>query len=198
MISFLLLLLAPAALAILVLFALFYRRIYLVGDRTAEQVMPAISPLGAMGVHELFSRAAEHCLRANLTPNQFRRAQRHRILLALEYMGRISHNALVLQEWAHNEMARARATADRRHSYLSLDLIAASVKCRILSSMFSARLNWWRFRLALLPFDSPGFDALIKFGSTDILDFYRTMRSAAAELARGCDEIHRSGLAELL
>lgn len=192
------LMLAPAVLTSSVLFALVYRRIYLVGDRTAEQVIPAISPLGAMGVHELFSRAAEQCLRANLTPDQFRRAQRHRILLALEYMRRISHNSLVLQQWALYEMARARATVDRRQSHLSLDLIAASVKCRILSSMFSTRLNWWRVRLALLPFDSPGFDALIKFGSTDIVDFYRTMRSAAADLARGCEGIHRNTLAELL
>lgn len=193
------LMLAPAVLAGVLLLALLYRQIYRVGDRTAEQVLPSISPLGAMGVHELFSAVAERHLRMNLTPEQFRRAQRHRIVLALEYMRRISDNALVLQQWAMYEMGRARAAADQTHSHLSVDLIAASVKCRLCSFMMSTRLHCWRLGTALLPFTAlPSFEALIRFGSTDLLHLYSRVRTAAGQLSRSYGEVHQTKLGELL
>jgi hypothetical protein len=199
MISDLWLMLAPAGLSGVLIVGLLYRQIYRVGDRTVEQVLPSISPLGAMGVHELFSAAAERHLRMNLTPEQFRRAQRHRIILALEYMRRISHNARVLQQWASYEMARGRAAADQKHSHLSTDLIAASVHCRMCSLVLRTRLHAWLFRLALLPFAAPpSFEALIRFGSTDLLCFYSKLRKAAGQLGRRYGEIHQNKLAELL
>jgi hypothetical protein len=193
------LMLAPASLAGALFLALLYRQIYRVGDRTADQVLPSISPLGAMGVHELFSAVAEHHLRRNLTPDQFRRAQRHRIILALEYMRRISHNALVLQQWASYEMACARVAADQKRSRLSADVIAATVQCRMCSFMLSTRLRCWWLRTALLPFAKlPSFDALVRFGSTDLLYAYSRVRTAAGQLSRSCGEVQRNKLAEFL
>lgn len=193
------LMLAPTSLAGALLLALLYRQIYRVGDRTADQVLPSISPLGAMGVHELFSAVAEHHLRTNLTPEQFRRAQRHRIILALEYMRRISQNALVLQQWASYEMARARAAADQRRSHLSADVIAATVKCRMCSFMLSTRLHCWWLRTALLPFANlPSFEALVRFGSTDLIYAYSRVRTTAGQLSRSCSEIQRNKLVEFL
>src|SRR5690242_18870567 len=81
------------------LLAILYRRIYWVGDRTAEEVLLFLRPLDVLQVQDLFASGEERYLRLNLTPRQFRRAQRNRITLALEYIRRISHNALILQQW---------------------------------------------------------------------------------------------------
>ena len=191
------LMLAPAVLASIVLLALLYRRIYVVGDRTADQVLPAISPLGPMGVHELFSPVAERHLRARLSPQEFRRAQRYRMVLAIEYVRRISHNAWVLQQWAIYEMRQARAAGRQEPRQLSADLIASSVKCRICSMILLSRLNCLRFRTALIRTGGPSFDGLIRFGTTDIVALYISMRVAASLLSRRCGE-GKPSLAQLL
>lgn len=189
---------APGTLACVVLLALLYRRIYQVEGRTAEQVLPGISPLGAMGVHELFSAVAEDQLRTKLTPAQFRHAQRHRIVLAVEYIRRISHNARLLQQWAVYEVRQARATGNQESAQLCADLITSSVKCRICSFILLTRLNFLRFRIDLVPSTSPNFRALIRFGSADILELYCSMRTTASLLSRSFSQGTPAQLAQLL
>lgn len=178
--------------------ALLYRRIYGVRDRTAEDVLPFLRPVDLSEVHDLFNASAERYLRLNLTPRHFRRAQRQRIHLALEYIRRISHNALILQEWGTYEMARLRP-AGSELGHFAVDLIAASVHCRMCSFVLRARLHTWLFRMALLPFLAPpSFDMLIKFGSADLLEFYGKLRSAAGELSRCYGDANHTRLAQLL
>ncbi len=179
--------------------ALLYRHIYGVDDRTAEEVLPYLRPVDVREVQHLFSATAERYLRLNLTPSQFRRAQRQRMHLALEYIRRISHNARILQEWGTYEMARARAASNAECSHLSVDLIGASVQCRMCSFVLRTRLHTWLFRIALLPFLAPpSFEMLIKFGSADLLDFYGKVRNAAGELGRCYGEAQQSRLGEYL
>lgn len=191
--------LAPIALfAVAALLALLYRKIYWVGDRTAEEVLPYLRPLALEQVNDLFNAATERYLRLNLTPRQFRRAQRNRVILTLEYIRRVSHNALILQQWGIYEMGRARA-ANPESDHLSVGLIDASVHCRMSSFVVRLRLHTWLFRLALLPFASPpSFETLIQFGIDELLDFYAKMRIAAAELGHYYGEVHQNKLVEFL
>lgn len=191
--------LAPIALfAVAALLALLYRKIYWVGDRTAEEVLPYLRPLELEQVNDLFNAATERYLRLNLTPRQFRRAQRNRVILTLEYIRRVSHNALILQQWGIYEMGRARA-ANPESGHLSVGLIDASVHCRMSSFVVRLRLHTWLFRLALLPFASPpSFETLIQFGIDELLDFYAKMRIAAAELGHYYGEVHQNKLVEFL
>lgn len=192
--------LAPVAVfAGVALLALLYRRIYWVGDRTAEEVLPFLRPLDVVQVEDLFNAAAERYLRLNLTPRQFRHAQRNRITLALEYIRRISHNALILQQWAVYEMNRARAAANRESGHLSAGLVNASVHCRMSSFVLRMRLHTWLFRIALLPFTAPPtFEVLSNFGSADLLEFYSKLRIAAVELGYYYGEVHQVKLVDLL
>lgn len=193
------LMLTPAGMMAFLLLAALYRRIYVVGDRSAEDAVPVLTPLGAMGVHDLFSPVAETYLRMNLTPQQFRIAQRQRVLLALEYTRRIAQNALVLQQWARHELARARALKITDCSRLSMDLIAASVPCRMWALLLRARLYCCLMFITLLPFVSPpNFDRLIRFGRVNLLEFYSTMRSAARALGTYFEEGQGKRMAELL
>jgi len=195
----LLLVTAPGILTIVILLSLLYRRIYRVGDRAAEQVLPSLWPLGAMGVQELFSAAAERHLRATLSSDQFRRAQRHRLVLALEYVRRISHNALVLQQWAANEASRARVTGDSHRKRLSMDLIASSVRCRVYSSLIAMRLRCWLITARLVPFQHlPSFEGLISFGSADLSARYAELRTSAGKFSRFHDRVDRKQLVQCL
>lgn len=181
------------------LLAVLYRRIYWVGDRTAEEVLLFLRPLDVLQVQDLFASGEERYLRLNLTPRQFRRAQRNRITLALEYIRRISHNALILQQWGMYEVSRARASANRDSAHLSAGVINTSVHCRMSSFVLRMRLHTWLFRVALLPFTAPpSFEVLSNFGSADLLEFYTKLRIAAVELGYYYGEPHQLKLVESL
>ncbi|HKT50893.1 MAG TPA: hypothetical protein VJV96_11365 [Candidatus Angelobacter sp.] len=191
--------LTPAILATVVLLSVLYRRIYRVGDRSAEQVLPSLWPLEAMGVKELFSPAAERHLRATLTDDGFRRAQQHRMVLALEYVRRISHNALVLQQWAAYETSNAETAGDSQRRHLSMDLIAVSVSCRIYCSLIALRLHCWLSATSLLPFqDLPSFEGLIRFGHADLSARYAELRRSAGKFSRFHDRMDRKQLVQSL
>ena len=178
---------------------LLYRKIYDVRERTAEEVAPFLRTVPVREVEHLFSAATEHFLRLNMTREQFRRAQLQRIHLALEYVRRISHNALIAQQWAAYEMGRARAVGNAECGHLSVDLVGAGVHCRMCSFVLRARLHTWLFRMAFLPFLAPpSFDTLIKYGSADLLDFYGKVRSTAFELGHCYGDNYQDKLAELM
>jgi hypothetical protein len=191
--------LVPVGLTGTVLLGALYRQIYLVGNLPAEQVLPSLAPLGAMGVHDLFSDAAERHLRASLTPEQFRQAQRHRVVQALEYVRRISHNALLLQQWAMHEMDRARADNDEMRRRLSVNLISTCIDCRMCSLVLCARLQCWRLSTSLLPSMAlPGFSSLVRFGNADLLAFYSKLRRTAGTLSRCYGQGHGRQMGAIL
>jgi hypothetical protein len=152
-----------------------------------------------MGVQELFSAAAERHLRATLSEEQFRCAQRHRMVLALEYVRRISHNALVLQQWAAHEASHA-AMADNSHRRrMSMELIAASVRCRLYSSVITLRLRCWLVTTRLLAFEPlPSFEALIRFGNADLPARYAELRTSARKFSRFHDGVDKKQLVQSL
>ena len=191
--------LVPGLFVALAVLIILYRKVYGVRGRTAAEVLPYLRHVDVEELRHLFSAKAELYMSLNFTPRQFRREQRHRMILALEYIRRICHNVRILQEWATYELRRARAAANRDCANLSLDLTRDAVNCRMCSFALRTRLHTWLVRMAFLPFLAPpSFEELIRFGSVDLLDFYNKVRSSASELGRCYGDGHQQKLAEFL
>ncbi|HEY2499752.1 MAG TPA: hypothetical protein VGK24_22045 [Candidatus Angelobacter sp.] len=188
-----------AAILLFVGLVLLYRRIYRFTRRPPGQVIAYLRAVDLRAVGHLLDPVAEQYLRLNLSKEQFRREQRNRMWLALEYLGRLSHNALVMAEWSYYELkrtGRTRIAADRE---LSTELLSASVQVRMCSFVLRATIHVWLVRVALLPFlRPPSVARLIDAGSTDLLEFYRAMRNAAAQLSQCYGDVYHREMAEAL
>src|SRR5262249_29696386 len=96
-------LLAFGPIATLVLFAaavLLYRHIYRFVHRPPTQVIAYLRPVARQELPPLFDPAAERYLPLTLGRKPSLQEQRNRLWLALEYLGRIHHNARVMAEWS--------------------------------------------------------------------------------------------------
>jgi hypothetical protein len=188
--------------AAILLFAglvLLYRRIYRFTRRPPGQVIAYLRTVNLEEVGHLLDPVAEQYLRLNLTKEQFRKEQRNRMWLALEYLGRLSHNALIMAEWGFYELKRTRRTRIDADRELSAELLSASVQVRMCSFILRATINVWLVRVALLPFlRPPSVTKLIDAGSTDLLEFYETMRNTAAQLSQSYGDVYHAEMAEAL
>ncbi|HSM84733.1 MAG TPA: hypothetical protein VLT16_01220 [Candidatus Limnocylindrales bacterium] len=174
-----------AAILLFVALVLLYRRIYRFTHRPPGQVIAYLRAVDPGEVGHLLDPKAEQYLRFNLGKEQFRKEQRNRMRLALEYIGRLSHNGLVMAEWGFYELKRVRRTGITEDRETCLDLVSASIQVRMCSFVLRLRIHLWLVRMAVLPFASvPSFQNLVNVGSTDLLVFYRQMRSAASLLGQ--------------
>ena len=188
-----------AALLLFVGLVLLYRRIYRFTRRPPGQVIAYLRAVSLEEVGHLLDPVAEQYLRLNLTEEQFRKEQRNRMWLALEYIGRLSHNALIMAERGNYELKRTRRTRNNEDRITSMDLLSASVQVRMCSLVLRATIHVWLVRVALLPFLSvPNVAKLIDAGSTDLLEFYRAMRDAAAQLSQSYGDLYHEKMAETL
>ena len=178
---------------------LVYRRIYRFTRRPPGQVTAYLRAVSLEEVGNLLDPLVEQYLRLNLTKEQFRKEQRNRMWLALEYLGRLSHNALVIAEWGYYELRRTQRTRIAADRELSTKLLNASVQVRMCSFVLRATINVWLVRVALLPFlRPPSVAKLIDAGSTDLLEFYQTMRNAAAQLSQSYGDAYHQEMVEAL
>jgi hypothetical protein len=193
---------AVGPVAAILLFAglvLVYRRIYRHTRRPPGQVIAYLRAVDLKEVWHLLDPVAEQYLRLNLSKEQFRTEQRNRMWLALEYLSRLSHNALVMAEWGYYEFKRTQRTHIAADRELSTKLLSASVQVRMCSFILRATINVWLVRVALLPFlRQPSVAKLIDAGSTDLLEFYQTMRNAAAQLSQSYGDVYHQEMAEAL
>lgn len=188
-----------AAILLFVGLVLLYRRVYRFTRRPPSQVIAYLRAADPQEVGHLLDPVAEQYLRLNLTRKQFRKEQRNRMWLALEYLGRLSHNALIMAEWGYYEMKRTQRTHIATDYELSTELLSASVQVRMCSFVLRATIHVWLVRVALLPFlRLPSVAKLIDAGSTDLLEFYRTMTGAAVQLSRAYGDLHGEKMAQAL
>jgi hypothetical protein len=188
-----------AAVLLFVGLVLLYRRIYRFTRRPPDQVIAYLRAVDPQEVGHLLDPVAEQYLRLNLTKEQFRKEQRNRMWLALEYIGRLSHNALIMAEWGYYELKRTRRTRNAEDQKTSMDLLSASVQVRMCSLVLRATIHIWLVRVALLPFlRPPSVAKLIDAGSTDLLEFYQTMRDASAQLSQSYGDLYHVKMAEAL
>jgi hypothetical protein len=188
-----------AAVLLFVGLVLLYRRIYRFTRRPPGQVIAYLRAVKPEELGYLLDPVAEQYLRLNLTKQQFRKEQRNRMWLALEYLGRLSHNALILAEWGYYELKRAGRTRIAQDRELSAELLSASVQVRMCSFVLRATIHVWLVRVAVLPFlRPPSVAKLIDAGSTDLLEFYETMRNTAAQLSQCYGDLYHEKMAKAL
>lgn len=175
---------------------LLYRRTYRFPRRPPGQVISYLRGVEPEELRQLLDPKVEQYLRLNLSKEQFRQEQRNRMWLALEYLGRLSHNALIMAEWGNYELKRTRRTHSAEEREASLELISSSLQVRICSFMLRATIHVWLVRMALLPFlPAPRIAGLVRMGSTDLLEFYQTMQCAAAQLSQCYGDLYREKMA---
>jgi hypothetical protein len=188
-----------AAVLLFVGLVLLYRRIYRFTRRPPGQVIAYLRTVNLEEVGHLLDPVMEHYLRLNLTKEQFRKEQRNRMWLALEYIGRLSHNALIMAEWGYYELRRTRRTRIAQDREIATELLSASVQVRMCSFVLRATINVWLVRVALLPFlRPPSVAKLIDAGSTDLVEFYETMRNAATQLSQSYGDLYHEKITEAL
>jgi membrane protein implicated in regulation of membrane protease activity len=191
--------LGPVAVVLFVGLVLLHRRIYRFTRRPPGQVIAYLRAANLQEVGHLLDPVAEQYLRLNLTKQQFRKEQRNRMLLALEYIGRLSHNARIMAEWGYYELKRTRRTRIAQDHENATELLSASVQVRMCSFVLRATIHVWLVRVALLPFlRPPSVAKLIDAGSTDLLDFYQKMKDAAAQLSQSYGDLYHEKMTEAL
>jgi hypothetical protein len=104
-----------------------------------------------------------------------------------------------MAEWGYYELKRTQRTRIAADRELSTELLNASVQVRMCTFVLRATINVWLVRVALLPFlRPPSVAKLIDAGSTDLLEFYRTMKNAAAQLSQSYGDVYHQEMAQAL
>lgn len=153
--------------------------------RPPNQVVDYLRGVDPDDVGHLLDPVAEHYLRLNMSKEQFRKEQRHRLRLAFEYIGRLAHNGVIVAEWGQFELKRNRRTPLVEEQETCLDLVSAGLQVRICGLVLRARIKLWLICMALLPFLSPpSIEKLVGSGSAELLELYRAMTCAAAQLSQ--------------
>jgi len=164
-----------------------YRWIYSFSERTEQEIIPHLREVNLEQLKDLLNLADEGYLRLNLSPVAFRQEQRRRIYLTLEYYGRMSHNALLVRDWASTELRKSRKTRNGEATSVSTQLNNTCVEFRICTLITRIRLHAWLFRIKALPFVSIPFLAEARrIDSFDLVYSYERIKQEAEKLSRAC------------
>ena len=161
--------------------------------RPPNQVIDYLRDVDPNDVGHLLDPLPERYLRLNMTKQQFRQEQRHRLRLALEYIGRLAHNGLIVSEWGQYELKRNCRDRLIEEQETCLKLMSAALQVRMCGFVLRARIKLWLISMAMLPFlPAPSVEKLIKIGSADLLNFYLSMTSSAVQLSQAYgDPFHK-------
>jgi hypothetical protein len=165
--------------------------------RTEREIIAYLREVELENLKNMLNLADEGYLRLNLSPTEFRKEQRHRIAVTLEYYGRMSHNSLLVQQWANAELRKSALTRNREVTRTSTELHNACIEFRVHALMTRVRLNVWLFRIKALPFISIPFLAEARrIESFDLVYSYERIKQAAEKLSRACGSSHHGLLAQ--
>jgi hypothetical protein len=185
------------AVAGLFIFESLYQWIYRFPDRTERQIIAYLREVDLESLKELLNLADEGYLRLNLSPAEFRKEQRHRIAVALEYYGRMAHNSRLVQQWSNTEMRKSAMTRNREVARASRELNDFCIEFRVHALMTRMRLHAWLFRIKALPFISIPFLAQARrIDSFDLVYSYERIKQEAEKLGRACGSSNHGYLAQ--
>ncbi len=184
------------AIAGLFIFESLYHWIYRFPDHTERQIIAYLREVDIESLKDLLNLADEGYLRLNLFPAEFRKEQRHRIAVTLEYYGRMSHNSLLVQQWANAELRKSGLTRNHEVARASRELINLCIEFRVHALITQLKLHAWLFRTKALPFISIPFLAEARRSeSFDLLYSYERLKKAAEKLSRACGSSYQGQLA---
>lgn len=146
-------------------------------DRTTEDVIDFLIPIDLEKVESLLDPATEWTLRRSLDPKDFRRRQRKRIHLYVEFLQRMAHNAGILVQLGNREADRA----DQATAELARELQQEAVKVRAYTLAAAAKLRLWLFlridSWGLFP--SPSLCDVREVGGLSCVESYGQLKAAA-------------------
>src|SRR5437763_8967574 len=155
-------------------------------SRTLDEVLPFLRQINHPELEEFFDPVKER--EALRFCGNKRRARRARLDLAREYLRRMFHNSIIVFQWANPEyecmrrepeafdaLTKARIRALRESSMLFYNVAFFAL----------AEINFWLLISSIrwLPAPVPSAAELRRFASLDLLDAYKQVKIAAAELA---------------
>lgn len=176
-----------------------YRRLFRFPDRDVRDVIPFVREIRLAELDDLLSSHDENYLRLNLTRSQFRKAQRKRMRLLLEFVDCMSHNTEVLLDWGRTEQNRNWTGANDDLKQLTAELIKACIEFRCGARAIQTQLHVWLIKTAFFPSASvPYISVLRKFESFDLLLSYQELKDAASHLSRAFGEDYAEQLGHLL
>jgi hypothetical protein len=185
------------AVAGLFIFESLYQWIYGFAGRTDRQIISCLRAVDMEQLKDLLNLAEEGYLRLNLSPSEFRKEQQHRIYVVLEHCGRMSHNTLLIQQWANTELRKSSLTRNREVASPSKELNNACIEFRVHALITRLRLHAWLFRTKALPFVSIPFLAEARrIESFDLVYSYERIKAVAEKLGRACGSSYREQLAQ--
>jgi hypothetical protein len=155
--------------------------------RTERQIIAYLRETDLGELKDLLNLADEGYLRLNLSATEFRKEQRHRIAVALEYYGRMAHNSRLAQQWANTEMRRSAQTRNSQVARASRELDNLCIEFRMHVFFTRLKLHAWLFRIKAFPFLSIPFLAEARrIESFDLIYSYERIKQAAEKLSRTC------------
>src|SRR5260221_12822753 len=128
--------------------------IYVFPVRTEREIIAYLREVDLESLKELLSLADEGYLRLNLSADEFRKEQRHRIAVTLEYYGRMTHNSRLVQQWSNTELRKSAMTRNREVARASRELNNFCIEFRVHALITRMKLHAWLFRIKALPFAS--------------------------------------------
>jgi hypothetical protein len=167
--------------------------------RTIDDVAPFLRPAEACEFEALLDPAQELNLRFRLSQPDFEAWQRKRFHLLLEYLLRMSHNALVLIEWGNMEAAEAEvrdSAQDRQKRQQAQELVQAATEFRLYAMLALIKLRCW----LLLPpaisslTCSPSLSRLRTLFGINALTAYSRLKDAAGLLSLSHSNAFREDL----
>lgn len=154
--------------------------------RTIQDVTPFLRTAEAHEFQSLLDPAQEVNFRLRLSPSAFASWQRKRLLLAREYLLRMSHNSLVLIEWGNMETFGQEACESeifRQKKLLAQELVHAATEFRLYSMLALFKLRLWLLlpsRLFLLR--APSLPRLRNLFGINAIAAYERLKGAAGSL----------------
>src|SRR5258708_37145664 len=90
--------------------------------RTEREIIAYLREVELENLKDMLNLEDEGYLRLILSAAEFRKEQRHRIAVTLEYYGRMAHNSRLVQQWSNTELRRSVMTRNREAARASREL----------------------------------------------------------------------------
>src|ERR1700678_2005920 len=143
--------------------------------RDVDDVIPFLYPVDISLAESLLDPASEFEYRWNLSPRQFRAAQRKRMRLYLELTRRMAHNSRVLVEYADAE----KNSPDPRRASLAVALQEKAIEVRLYALLAGIKLRLCLFLRSDILAALPALAHLRTTCDIDGLETYSALKTVA-------------------
>jgi hypothetical protein len=175
-----------------------HRRIYHMSNRTIAEVVPFLREVKLPELGALIDPEDEKYLRLNLGEKEFRKAQRRRMLLLLEFLDSMSHNTSVLLEWARSDQRKSLESGEPEWEALCTELVKNCIRFRAGAFAIKWQIHRYLIKSVVLPVGVPDLSELRKFSGFDLLYSYVDLKVAARHLADAYGDTYPEQLVQAL